>query len=69
MSNRVVSDPNICSGKPTIRGTRILVSTLVGMAEGGYTVAQILAAYPELTEEDVRAALSEGTEGMTRSDG
>lgn len=62
MSNRVVSDPNICGGKPTIRGTRILVRTLVGMAAGGYTVAKILAAYPELTEDDVRAALSAGTD-------
>lgn len=62
MTNRVVSDPTICGGKPTIRGTRILVRTLVGMAEGGYTVNQILAAYPELTEEDVQAALSEGTQ-------
>lgn len=62
MSDRVVSDPNICGGKPTIRGTRILVHALVGMAAGGYTVAQILVAYPELTEEDVRAALSEGTQ-------
>lgn len=59
MNDRVVSDPTICSGKPTIRGTRILVSTLVGMAAGGYTVAQILDAYPELTDEDVQAALAE----------
>ena len=68
MSDRVVSAPTICSGKPTIRGTRIMVSVLVGMAEGGYTVAQILAAYPELTEEDVQAALSDGTEGRTHSE-
>jgi len=40
-----------------IRGTRILVQTIQGMAVGGYTVAQILAVYPELTEEDVTAAL------------
>lgn len=59
MSDRVVRDPMICSGKPTIRGTRILVHTLAGMAAGGYTVADILVAYPELTEEDILAALAE----------
>jgi len=69
MSDRVVSDPTICSGKPTIRGTRNLVSVLIGLAEGVYTIPQILAAYPDLTEEDVRAALSDGTEGRTRSEG
>jgi len=57
MSPRIVTDPSICSGKPVIRGTRILVQTIQGMAAGGYTVAQILAVYPELTEEDVTAAL------------
>ncbi len=61
MSDRIVRDPKICSGHLTIRGTRILVRTLVGMAEGGYTVAQILAAFPELTEDEVRAALEAGT--------
>lgn len=55
---RIVQDPSICAGKPTIRGTRILVHVIAGMAAGGYTVAQILNAYPELTDEDVRAALS-----------
>lgn len=62
MNGRIAKDPAICSGKPTIRGTRILVEVIVGMSEGGYTVPQILAAYPELTEEDVQAALSEGAE-------
>jgi len=57
MTDQIVQDPAICSGKPVIRGTRILVQTIQGMAAGGYTVAQILAVYPELTEEDVTAAL------------
>ncbi len=50
-------NPSVCSGKPTIRGTRIMVKNILGMVAGGYTVQRILEAYPELTEEQVRAAL------------
>ncbi|HJR76584.1 MAG TPA: DUF433 domain-containing protein [Nitrospiraceae bacterium] len=57
MDDRIVVDPKICSGKPTIRGTRIMVTNILGMVAGGYTVPQILNAYPELTQEDITAAL------------
>ena len=57
MDNRIVVDPKICSGKPTIRGTRIMVTNILGMVAGGYTMPQILDAYPELTHQDVTAAL------------
>jgi uncharacterized protein (DUF433 family) len=57
MDERIVVDPNICSGKPTIRGTRIMVKNILGMVAGGYTRQQILDAYPELTPDDVTAAL------------
>ena len=57
MDDRIVVDPKICSGKPTIRGTRIMVTNILGMVAGGYTVPQILNAYPELTHQDVTAAL------------
>jgi len=50
-------NPAICGGKPVIRGTRILVRNILGMIAGGYTVERILACYPELTREDVSAAL------------
>lgn len=55
---RITVDPRVCSGKPTIRGTRIMVRNVLGMVAGGYTVDRILAAYPELTREDVSAALN-----------
>ncbi len=51
-------DPNICSGKPTVRGTRILVSTVLGMLAGGYSVERVVEAYPELEREDVLAAIA-----------
>ncbi|HQY56640.1 MAG: DUF433 domain-containing protein [Nitrospira sp.] len=57
MDDRIVVDPNICSGKPTVRGTRIMVKNILGMVAGGYTMAGIIDAYPELTNNDVTAAL------------
>jgi len=57
MNNRIVVDPQVCSGKPVIRGTRIMVKNILGMVAGGYSVERILQAYPELSKEDVSAAL------------
>jgi uncharacterized protein (DUF433 family) len=57
MKDRIVIDPQICSGKPVIRDTRIMVKNILGMIAGGYTVERITQAYPELTPEDVSAAL------------
>jgi uncharacterized protein (DUF433 family) len=51
-------NPNICSGKPVIRGTRIMVRNIPGMVAGGYTVDKILESYPELTREAVEGALA-----------
>lgn len=56
-SERIVVDPKICAGKPTINGTRIMVKNILGMVAGGYTVERIVKEYPELTAEDVSAAL------------
>ncbi|PJA50211.1 MAG: antitoxin [Syntrophobacterales bacterium CG_4_9_14_3_um_filter_49_8] len=57
MNNWIVVDSTICAGKPTIRGTRIMVKNILGMIAGGYALDQILEAYPELTHEMVEAAL------------
>ena len=54
---RIEVNPEICAGKPVIRGTRIMVRNILGMVAGGYTVDRILAAYPDLTRDDVNAAL------------
>ncbi len=55
--DRIVADPIICAGKPTIRGTRIMVRNILGMVAGGYSVDRILESYPEIKREDVQAAL------------
>ncbi len=55
--DRIEVNPAICNGKPVVRGTRIMVRNILGMLAGGYTVDQMLAAYPDLTRDDVNAAL------------
>ena len=55
--DRIEVNPAICNGKPVIRGTRVMVRNILGMVAGGYTVDRVLEAYPDLTREDVNAAL------------
>ena len=62
MVSRISVDPQICSGKPCIRGTRITVKNILGMIAGGYTIEKILEAYPELTRDDVTDALDYATQ-------
>ena len=57
MNEWITVNPNICAGKPVIRGTRIMVKNILGMIAGGYTLDQVLHAYPELTREMVDDAL------------
>ena len=59
---RISVDPNVCFGKPCIRGTRIWVSLILDLLAGGMTVKEILEEYPQLTEEDIRAAIAYGAE-------
>jgi uncharacterized protein (DUF433 family) len=54
---RIVVDPDICNGRPTVRGTRITVHTLLEFLGAGDTVEDLLAEYPGLTREDVQASL------------
>lgn len=54
---RIVADHRIMGGVPCIRGTRIPVATVVGLFAQGRSVEEILADYPQVSAEDVRAAL------------
>lgn len=56
-ADRVVIDHRIMGGVPCIAGTRIPVVTIVGLIAEGLTADGIIAEYPQLTGEDVRAAL------------
>jgi uncharacterized protein (DUF433 family) len=54
---RISVDPARMQGLPCIRGTRVTVSAILGQLAAGQTIEQILADYPQLTRDDVRAAL------------
>ncbi len=58
LDERIVIDPDICNGRPTVRGTRIAVQTILEFLGAGDTPEQILQQYPELTAEDIRACLT-----------
>lgn len=54
---RITIDPNICHGKPCIRGLRYPVTMILELLAAGMSHAEILADYPDLEEEDIRACL------------
>ncbi|MEA3344820.1 MAG: DUF433 domain-containing protein [Chloroflexota bacterium] len=54
----ITFSPNVMGGKPCIRGMRVTVGTIVGLAASGYSIAEILKAYPYLEEEDISEALA-----------
>jgi uncharacterized protein (DUF433 family) len=56
--DRIVHNPQILSGKATIRGTRISVALILEKLAWGRTVQDILEDYPHLTREDIHAALA-----------
>lgn len=58
LSNRIVADPNVLTGKPVIRGTRISVEFVIELLAAGWSQAQILENYPHLCEADLRACLA-----------
>lgn len=58
MKDWIVVDAKICAGKPTIKGTRIMVKNILGIVAGGYTIEKIIQAYPELSKEAIEAALA-----------
>ena len=59
---RISVDPNVCFGKPCLRGTRIWVSLLLDFLATGMSHSEILSEYPQLQEDDIRAAIAYGAE-------
>jgi uncharacterized protein (DUF433 family) len=55
---RILSDPNICCGKPCIKGTRIPVHIILDLLATGENFEGIKKAYPNITDEDIRACLN-----------
>jgi len=65
--DRIVIAPDLHHGDPCIKGTRIPVATIVGSLADGMTATQIRKAYPQLVDEDIRAALAYAAE-LTREE-
>jgi len=59
---RISVDPQVCFGKPCIRGTRIWVSLILDNLAEGVTPEELMLSYPQLTLEDIRAAIAYAAE-------
>ncbi len=57
MSENIVISPDVCNGRPTVRGTRIAAQTVLEFLAAGDSVEAVLAEYPTLTRADVQACL------------
>jgi uncharacterized protein (DUF433 family) len=57
---RISIDPNVCFGKPCIKGHRIWVALILGMLAEGLTTDEVLEEYPQLEEADIRACIAYG---------
>ena len=57
---RISIDPEVCGGRPCVRGHRIWVSLILGLLSRGMSIDEVLAEYPGLEEADVRACLAYG---------
>jgi uncharacterized protein (DUF433 family) len=60
--DRITIDPEVCGGKPCVKGTRIWVSLILDFLADGMSEADLLAEYPQLVHEDVLAAIAYGAE-------
>lgn len=58
----ILRDPNVCHGQAVVRGTRIMVSIVLDALADGMTEDQIIAEYPTLTRDGIRAAAAYGAE-------
>jgi uncharacterized protein (DUF433 family) len=57
MSNRISIAPDVCNGRPVVRGTRIAVQTVLEFLAAGDSVEDVLEEYPSLARADVQACL------------
>ena len=65
---RIVIDPTIHHGKPCIKGTRVPVSVIVGSIAEGHSVERIIESWPQLTADDITAALKFAAEAVANAD-
>ena len=65
--DRITVDPQVCNGKPTVRGSRITVQTILEFLAAGNSIEEILENYPFLEKEDIYAALQYATEVLRQN--
>ncbi|HXT11118.1 MAG TPA: DUF433 domain-containing protein [Candidatus Angelobacter sp.] len=58
MLERISINPDICNGRPVVRGTRIAVQTILEFLAAGDSVEDVLEEYPSLVREDIQACLN-----------
>ena len=67
IADRITIDDNICNGRPTIRGTRISVQTILDFLSSGDSSQDILDQYPTLVPDDINASLKFAADLMNRN--
>jgi uncharacterized protein (DUF433 family) len=67
IADRITIDDNICNGRPTIRGTRISVQTILDFLSAGDSSQDILDQYPTLEPDDINASLKFAADLMNRN--
>jgi len=65
--SRIAIDPNICFGKPSIRGHRIWVSLILDCLASGATIESIIQQYPSIEREDILACIAYGAEAIDKN--
>ena len=58
LNDRIEINPAICHGRPVVRGTRVMVSQILGALAGGDTIEDVLSDYPSISAEDLSAVFS-----------
>ncbi len=58
LNDRIEINPAVCHGKPVVRGTRVLVSQILGALSGGDSIEDVLADYPSISSEDLSAVFA-----------
>lgn len=67
IAERITLDPDLCNGRPTIRGKRITVQTILEFLAAGETTDEILYQYPSLEPEDITACIRFAAELMNHN--
>jgi uncharacterized protein (DUF433 family) len=68
MAQRITINPDVCGGRPIVAGTRVRVADILAMLAGGASEAEVLADFPYLKAEDIRASLAYAAQAVDHTD-